>query len=405
MEAFFMKRFFLIIISLLFVGSFSDICAMKRAHEDSFCSTMQPRAKYPRLEESEKGSVQYVHGIVPSLKLMCVAKASQGIQDGLYQRADNSIDFQGKNYFFPPELMEYIKEYHKIRYGLSDGNSNVSHEIFPKPKEILLATRNKHYNCVVTTDAVHFLNIPGKNILPPCLAYPDVADQDFFPYKLILSSDSKRLYSVFNPEKNVKPGTIFFDKRTITIWNLNREGHSLVKNVKAYECILSQDDTLFCLIDDNALVLLDAQDFEHIKTVKVPHIHLKYQNTDQPPLLLLSHDKKLYAVLNNTIEIWDLETGLCTAMTENHEKEITGLCLDGNNRLYSSSLDKTVKIWDLDTKTCINTLTYKYPMIKMELFPDYGFLVTLSSIKTKNYKSLLYTFDLSTGKCVDRKLI
>jgi hypothetical protein len=60
--------------------------------------------------------------------------------------------------------------------------------------------------------------------------------------------------------------------------------------------------------------------------------------------------------LDNTIKVWDLKTGECTATLTGHEDAVYSLAVfDGN--LFSGSWDKTIKFWDLKTRQSKASLT------------------------------------------------
>ena len=51
---------------------------------------------------------------------------------------------------------------------------------------------------------------------------------------------------------------------------------------------------------------------------------------------------------DNTIKVWDLETGALLHTLTGHEGSVLSVALDGQ-RIVSGSQDNTVKVWDLET--------------------------------------------------------
>jgi WD40 repeat protein len=55
---------------------------------------------------------------------------------------------------------------------------------------------------------------------------------------------------------------------------------------------------------------------------------------------------------DNSIKIWDLESGLCLNTIKKHKEHIISLVLAPNNRLISGSMDRTIRVWELDSYKC-----------------------------------------------------
>ncbi len=58
---------------------------------------------------------------------------------------------------------------------------------------------------------------------------------------------------------------------------------------------------------------------------------------------------------DNTIKIWDIESGLCIKTLECHTNYIRSVAIK-DNLIISSSYDNTISIWDIDSGMCIKTL-------------------------------------------------
>jgi U3 small nucleolar RNA-associated protein 15 len=76
----------------------------------------------------------------------------------------------------------------------------------------------------------------------------------------------------------------------------------------------------------------------------------------------------LFSTGSNELKIWDILTGSLINTFANHQKNITGLCLDASsNRLLSCGLDGHVKIYSLDTLEVKYGLKYSEPILSMAL--------------------------------------
>jgi U3 small nucleolar RNA-associated protein 15 len=76
----------------------------------------------------------------------------------------------------------------------------------------------------------------------------------------------------------------------------------------------------------------------------------------------------LFSTGSNELKIWDILTGSLINTFTNHQKNITGLCLDAtSNRLLSCGLDGHVKIYSLDTLEVKYGLKYSEPILSMAL--------------------------------------
>ncbi|CAG8563328.1 3023_t:CDS:2 [Paraglomus brasilianum] len=60
--------------------------------------------------------------------------------------------------------------------------------------------------------------------------------------------------------------------------------------------------------------------------------------------------------LDNSIKVWDIQTGACLRTQSEHMEGVWSLAVD-KLRIVSGAHDKTVKIWDKDTGECLHTLT------------------------------------------------
>jgi F-box/WD-40 domain protein MET30 len=76
----------------------------------------------------------------------------------------------------------------------------------------------------------------------------------------------------------------------------------------------------------------------------------------QNGVMCLQFDDSILATgsYDNTIKIWDIETGECLRTLTGHTLGIRALQFD-DNKLISGSLDKTLKVWNWRTGECIST--------------------------------------------------
>jgi WD40 repeat protein len=59
---------------------------------------------------------------------------------------------------------------------------------------------------------------------------------------------------------------------------------------------------------------------------------------------------------DNTLRVWDLASGRCTAVLEGHTRGVCGVALAANGRsAVSESYDATVRLWDLASGRCLAT--------------------------------------------------
>ena len=127
-----------------------------------------------------------------------------------------------------------------------------------------------------------------------------------------------------------------------------------------------------------------------------------------PRRTLLSHEDRVETVavtadgrravsgsVDNTLRVWDLDTGACTAVLEGHQGEVMGVTVttDGR-RAVSGSADRTVRVWDLDTGACT------------AVFARHGGAVAGVAVTTDGRRAVsgsadrtLRVWDLDTGAC------
>lgn len=98
---------------------------------------------------------------------------------------------------------------------------------------------------------------------------------------------------------------------------------------------------------------------------------------------------------DNTIRLWDHETGSYERTLKGHTGYVTGLAFDPRGTvLASSSLDMSAKLWDMTTFTCTKTLRgheHTISAIKFSLSGDHVF--------TCSRDATIKMWEVSTGYC------
>lgn len=62
--------------------------------------------------------------------------------------------------------------------------------------------------------------------------------------------------------------------------------------------------------------------------------------------------------MGKTLQVWDVDTGRCTATLKGHTSNVRALCvLPDGRRMVSGSTDKTLRVWELETLACVATLS------------------------------------------------
>ncbi len=97
---------------------------------------------------------------------------------------------------------------------------------------------------------------------------------------------------------------------------------------------------------------------------------------------------------DNSIKLWDVQTGQCVQTLQGHSKEVTALTMLGDGRLASGSNDKSIKLWDVKTGQCVQTLKgHSSHVYALTMLGD-GRLASGSTDKS------IKLWDVKTGQCV-----
>ncbi|MCW3052176.1 MAG: WD-repeat protein [Chthonomonadales bacterium] len=106
--------------------------------------------------------------------------------------------------------------------------------------------------------------------------------------------------------------------------------------------------------------------------------------------------KAISASSDYTLRVWNLETGQCLAILTGHTRSVYSVALSSDDRkAISASSDCTLRVWDLETRRCLATL---------QGHSNYVMCVALSSDDQRaisaSADNTLRVWDLETGKCL-----
>ena len=102
---------------------------------------------------------------------------------------------------------------------------------------------------------------------------------------------------------------------------------------------------------------------------------------------------------DNTLKVWDLESGKCIVTLKGHSGPIFGLALTpGGERVVSGSMDSTLKVWEMLSGHCLATFTGHINAVsRVAITPDGEKVVSISTDKT------LKVWELKSGNCLITK--
>ena len=106
--------------------------------------------------------------------------------------------------------------------------------------------------------------------------------------------------------------------------------------------------------------------------------------------------KIVSASYDETIKIWDANTGSCLQTLTGHTDAVCSASYSPDGRkIVSASKDKTIKIWDANTGKCLQTLTgHTYSVLSASYSPDGRKIVSASGNKT------IKIWNANTGRCL-----
>ncbi len=99
---------------------------------------------------------------------------------------------------------------------------------------------------------------------------------------------------------------------------------------------------------------------------------------------------------DNTLRLWDVQTGKCLRNFKGHTDCVNSIFLSPDCRfVLSGSWDKTLKLWEVQTGKCLKNFEgHKDWVNSVFLSPDYRFALSGSGDKTLKF------WDVQTGKCL-----
>ena len=99
---------------------------------------------------------------------------------------------------------------------------------------------------------------------------------------------------------------------------------------------------------------------------------------------------------DNTLRVWDLETGECLHALEGHTAPVNSVSLTPDSRhAVSASDDKTLRVWDLEAGVCLHALEGHTDSVNsVSVTPDGQGIVSVSDDRT------LRAWDLYSGTCL-----
>ncbi|KAF9476601.1 WD40 repeat-like protein [Pholiota conissans] len=151
-----------------------------------------------------------------------------------------------------------------------------------------------------------------------------------------------------NGSSQIDPGKMLFsasDDGTIKLWDLN-----LRTCVRQFTGHVGQVQSMKLLMTDEC----DEEEADEDDTTPAPTT----PDAAEPQNLLVPKRKKPVLIsgsLDNTIKLWDIETGKATRTYFGHIEGVWGVASD-KMRLVSGSHDRTIKVWSREKGSCTATL-------------------------------------------------
>ena len=138
---------------------------------------------------------------------------------------------------------------------------------------------------------------------------------------------------------------------------------------------------------DNTVKIWNVDSGECIRTLT--------GHSERVEALHLLTDKKLASgSRDKLIKIWNIDSGKCIRTLTGHLKGIWSLQLIYNNEFASGSADNTIRIWNFDSGECVRTLTGHTSYIwSLKLLSNY----TLASVSNDNSIRL---WNAGSGECI-----
>jgi len=138
---------------------------------------------------------------------------------------------------------------------------------------------------------------------------------------------------------------------------------------------------------DNSLTVWDLETGVELHTIPMPNKHdfaLKLwlvpkialtgiEHTSQVSAMAVQKDGKraFSAYWDNTVKLWDLESGIVQQTFTGHTEEVSGVALSADGRRgISVSGDHALKLWDLGTGACVCTFSTDGPLTTCAMADD-----------------------------------
>ncbi len=111
-------------------------------------------------------------------------------------------------------------------------------------------------------------------------------------------------------------------------------------------------------------------------------------------LTLLGDGRLASGSTDQSIKLWDVQTGQCVQTLQGHSKWVRALTLLGNGRLASGSYDASIKLWDVQTGQCVQTLQgHSSNVYALTLLGD-------GRLASGSYDNSIKLWDVKSGQCV-----
>ncbi|KAJ0129240.1 Uncharacterized protein HZ326_27665 [Fusarium oxysporum f. sp. albedinis] len=113
--------------------------------------------------------------------------------------------------------------------------------------------------------------------------------------------------------------------------------------------------------------------------------------------VVFSHESKKVASasFNETIRIWDAETGKCEQLLEGHSREVNSVVFSHDSKkVASGSLDKTIRIWNAETGECEQVLEGHSDWVRSVVFSHDS-----RKVASGSWDKTIRIWDAETGKC------
>jgi WD40 repeat protein len=142
--------------------------------------------------------------------------------------------------------------------------------------------------------------------------------------------------------------------------------------------------------DDNSLRLWDLESGQCLRTLE------GHADTVTGVAIMPDGRRALSASWDKTVWLWDMESGQRLRTLEGHTGSTTGVAAASDGRrALSASKDKTLRVWDLESGQCLHTLEgHSDAVTGVAITPDGRCAVSASADKT------LRVWDLDNGQCL-----